>query len=71
MMDTTNHKRGRVPFGCSRTPRSTPTLMALLKRESNMLSLTLMVLLALTYFFRDGRLVIMLAGNYMKALGGW
>ena len=46
-----------IPLGCSKTPFSTPTFNALLKRASNMLSVALMVLLALTYFLRDWRLL--------------
>jgi hypothetical protein len=45
------------PFGCSKTPFSTPVFRALLKRESNCASLVVLILLfALTYFFRDCRL---------------
>lgn len=40
------------PLGCSKTPFSTPDLRDLLKRASNMLSETVMLLLALTYFLR-------------------
>ena len=42
-----------LPLGCSKTPLSTPFFNALLKSESHMASVTLMVLLALTYFLRD------------------
>ncbi len=45
-----------VPLGCSKTPFSTPFLRALLKSESNMASVTVMLLLALTYFLSDWRL---------------
>ena len=48
---------GCIPLGCSKTPFSTPDFRALLKRESNIFSPTLMVLLARTYFLRDWRLV--------------
>ena len=40
-----------VPLGCSKTPFSTPALIALLKSESNMLSVTVIELFARTYFF--------------------
>ena len=45
-----------IPLGCSKTPLSTPVFRALLKSESNIFSVTLMVLLARTYFLRDWRL---------------
>lgn len=48
--------RGDIPLGCWKTPFSTPVLKALLNSESNMLSETVMVLFALTYFLSDCRL---------------
>lgn len=45
-----------VPFGWANSPFSTPDFNALLKSESNILSVALMLLLALTYFFRATRL---------------
>ena len=47
---------GNIPLGCSKTPLSTPAFSALLNNESNILSLALIVLLALTYFLSDWRL---------------
>lgn len=47
---------GTLPFGCSKMPFSTPLFNALLKSESNMLSVAWMALLARTYFLRDCRL---------------
>ena len=42
-----------IPLGCSKAPLSTPFFNALLKSESNIFSVTLMVLLARTYFLSD------------------
>jgi len=59
-----------IPLGCSKRPFSTPDFKALLKRESNMPSPTLMVLLALTYFLRDCRLSEWLVSMHVQAVGG-
>lgn len=48
-----SRKEEHIPFGCSKVPFSTPPFKALLKRLSNMLSMTLILLLALMYFLRD------------------
>ena len=48
-----SRKKEHIPFGCSNVPFSTPPFKALLKRLSNMLSATLILLLALMYFLRD------------------
>lgn len=45
-----------LPLGWIKTPFSTPPFNARLNRESNMESVALIVLLALTYFFRLWRL---------------
>ena len=45
-----------LPLGCSKMALSTPAFRALLNRESNMLSETVIELLARTYFLSDWRL---------------
>lgn len=41
-----------LPLGWTKTPLSTPALRARLKRESNIESVAVSLLLALTYFFK-------------------
>ena len=57
-------------MGCWKTPFSTPAFRALLKSESNMFWVTVMLLLLLTYCLSFWRLVGWSAGGSTRGVKG-